>query len=209
MGYGSPPLGASISRPHSRTQSQPYASFSGAVDDYRYGSSPERDAMSSHGNRTGLMSPPASDADSSFDDENRFLDSISSLPMPRSSGSDVDSDDDGDSSLGLVMDRTSSTSSTVSLDLQERLDALQRMNTELGRKLVEAEHTLQHKLAEHEMELEEMQGRLEEVRSELSASKREEKELRSKEVSEVLAFSSHELTAHLHIAPELHADLCA
>lgn len=102
--------------------------------------------------------------------------------MPRAPRSDdSDSDGDDDSMLGLVMDR-SAASSTVSMDLQERLDALQRMNTDLGRKLVEAERTLQNKLAEHELELEEMQSRLEEVKSELSATKREEKELRSKEV---------------------------
>ena len=102
---------------------------------------------------------------------------------------DDDSDDEGDSALGLVMDRTSAASSTISLDLQERLEALQRINTELGRKLLEAEQTIQHKLAEHELELEEMQGRLEEARSELSATKREEKELRTKEVgSSLMAF---------------------
>ena len=43
---------------------------------------------------------------------------------------------------------------------------------------MEAERTLQHKLSEHE----ELQSRLEEVRSELAHTKREEKELRSKDV---------------------------
>ena len=110
----------------------------------------------------------------------------SSLPMPRV-GSDSDSDgggddnDDTDSSLGLVLDR-SAANSTVSLELQDRLDALQRANADLGKKLMDAERTLQNKLSDHESELEEMQGRLEEARSELSATKREEKELRSKEV---------------------------
>jgi predicted RNase H-like nuclease (RuvC/YqgF family) len=108
-----------------------------------------------------------------------FLHSVSSLQMPRAP-SDSDSDNE-EFSLGLVPDR-SAASSTVSMEPQERLEALQRANTELGRKLVEAEQTLQNKLSEHEMELEEMQSRLEEVRSELSATKREEKELRSKEV---------------------------
>jgi hypothetical protein len=113
--------------------------------------------------------------------------SMSMLRMPRQMGSDGESDDgDRDDDLdrghlGLVLDR-STASSTVSMEPQERLEALQRANTELGRKLIEAEETLQNKLSEHEVELEEMQGRLEEVRSELSATKREEKELRSKEV---------------------------
>ncbi|KAI0707312.1 hypothetical protein C8Q76DRAFT_629087 [Earliella scabrosa] len=185
--FTSPPLAKSISsppfggpsRPHSRAQSQPqshFASFDSAANDY-YGSSPEREL--DH-RQTGLMSPPPSD--NSFDDEQPFHEQISSLPMPRK-GSDSDSDDDdmvADHLLGLVMDR-SAASSTVSLDMQERLDALQRLNTDLGRKLLEAERTLQNRLAEHEQELEDMQSRLEEARSELSATKREEKELRSKE----------------------------
>jgi phage shock protein A len=102
--------------------------------------------------------------------------------MPRA-GSDSDSSDDEEdpTMLGLVLDR-SAASSTVSMEPLERLDALQKANADLGRKLMEAERTLQSKLADHENELEEMQGRLEEAKSELTATKREEKELRAKEV---------------------------
>ena len=147
-----------------------------ANNDY-YGSSPEREMDN---RQTGLMSPPQSDA--SFDDEQGFHEQISSLPMPRKGeDSDSDSELDEEALLGLVMDR-SAASSTVSLDMEQRLEALQRLNTDLGRKLLEAERTLQNRLADHEQELEEMQIRLEEARSELSATKREEKELRSKEV---------------------------
>ena len=128
------------------------------------------------------MSPPPSDT--SFEDEQPFHEQINSLQMPRKDD-DSDSDSDIDEALlGLVMDR-SAASSTVSMDMEQRLDALQRLNTDLGRKLLEAERTLQNRLAEHEQELEEMQSRLEEARSELSATKREEKELRSKEVRPV------------------------
>ncbi|KAI0635993.1 hypothetical protein C8Q77DRAFT_1155725 [Trametes polyzona] len=176
----SPPFGSS-SRPHSRAQSQPqghFASLDGAANDY-YGSSPERE-YDQRNTSSGLMSPPPSDT--SFDDERTFHDQINSLPLPRRSGDDSDDDSDEieEALLGLVMDR-SAASSTVSLDMQERLDALQRLNTDLGRKLVEAERTLQNRLADHEQELEDMQMRLEEARSELSATKREEKELRGKE----------------------------
>ena len=115
--------------------------------------------------------------------DDTFMKSISSLPMPHVS-SDSDEDEE-DSALGLVMDR-SAASSTVSMEPMDRLDALQRSNADKTRKLMEAEQTLQNKLTEHELELEEMQGRLEEMRSELSATKREEKELRSKEVSGVV-----------------------
>lgn len=138
---------------------------------YQYGS-PDHDILSK------LPDP--------FDMSKSMYDSVSSLPMPRA-GSDSDSDnevhdsDDADSSLGLVLDR-SAASSTVSLEPHDRLEALQRANADLGRKLMDAERTLQNKLSDHESELEEMQGRLEEARSELSATKREEKELRSKEV---------------------------
>jgi len=111
-----------------------------------------------------------------------FEKTVTSLPMPRMS-SDSDSDDsDDDSSLGLVLDR-STASSTASMEPLERLEALQRVNADLGKKLVEAERTLQRKLSDHESELEEMEARLEEAKSELSAAKREEKELRNKERS--------------------------
>jgi len=87
-----------------------------------------------------------------------------------------------DSALGLVFDR-STVSSTASMEPLERLEALQRVNSDLAKKLVGAERTLQRKLADHEAELEEMEARLEEAKSELSSAKREEKELRSKERS--------------------------
>jgi DNA repair exonuclease SbcCD ATPase subunit len=113
-----------------------------------------------------------------------FEQTVTSLPMPRMSSSDSDSDDsdDVDSALGLVLDR-SATSSTASMEPMERLEALQRVNADLGKKLVEAERTLQRKLSDHESELEEMEARLEEAKTELSAAKREEKELRNKERS--------------------------
>jgi predicted RNase H-like nuclease (RuvC/YqgF family) len=97
--------------------------------------------------------------------------------MPRSSDNESDDEDEVDASL--VHDRTSS---TVSMEIHERMEALQRNNEELGRKLMEAERTLQNKLTEHETELEETHMRLEELRSELSLSNREEKELRAKDV---------------------------
>ncbi|KAG1852942.1 hypothetical protein C8R48DRAFT_346450 [Suillus tomentosus] len=157
-----------FARPHSRTQSQPFNSIG-----IHY-LSPDRDHLSS-----GEHSP---DMDSSFDYPQKgdsFARQLSSLPMPRSA-SDSDSDGEHGSSLGLVTDR-SATSSTVSLEHTERLEALQKANAELGRKLIEAERTLENRLNEHDMDLDEMQGRLEELKSELTSTKREEKELRTKE----------------------------
>ena len=72
--------------------------------------------------------------------------------------------------------------STVSLDMQERVDALQKVNADLGKKLIEAERTLQIRLSDHESELDDLHQRLETAKNELSATKREEKELRAKEV---------------------------
>ena len=69
------------------------------------------------------------------------------------------------------------------MEIHDRLDALTRANEELIRKKMEAEQALQNKLAEHDMELDENQQRLEELRSELNSSNREEKELRAKDVS--------------------------
>ncbi|KAH8983970.1 hypothetical protein EDB86DRAFT_2811081 [Lactarius hatsudake] len=150
----SPPLGAIGSRPHSRAHSNPQTAFP-------------------------FMSPPQPDLAGAMYDA--FEETVTSLPMPRMSDSDSDESDD-DSSLGLVLDR-STASSTASMEPLERLEALQRVNADLGKKLVEAERTLQRKLSDHESELEEMEARLEEAKSELSAAKREEKELRNKERS--------------------------
>lgn len=92
---------------------------------------------------------------------------VNTLLMPRPSSSQTDSDEEDEIVAGLVPDR-STASSTVSMEIHERMEALQRNNEELGRKLMEAERTLQNKLMEHETELEETHMRLEELRSELS-----------------------------------------
>ncbi|KAH9957150.1 hypothetical protein BC827DRAFT_1227861 [Russula dissimulans] len=154
---GSPPLGAVGSRPHSRAQSQSHHPFSHPT-------------------------PPQLDLDSAMYES--FEETVTKLPMPRMpTDSDSDSDEsEDDSALGLVFDR-STASSTASMEPLERLEALQRVNADLAKKLVEVERTLQRKLADHEVELEEMEARLEEAKIELSAAKREEKELRSKERS--------------------------
>lgn len=123
------------------------------------------------------------------DDSFEVLQSI--IPMPdlrsgsRNSDSGSESDPEDDHTMGLVFDR-SVASSLASMEPQERLEALQRANAELARKLMDLEKTLQNRLTEHEMELEEMENRLDEAKSELMSAKREEKELRAKEVRHVL-----------------------
>lgn len=165
------------SRPHSRARSQPQSHFNNNAP-YRYGSPGN--------NERGYSSPDDDhtiDANPLYDyngrrDNDQFMHSISSLVMPHAEDSDSDGED---SALGLVMDRSTS-SSTVSMEPMDRLDVLQRANTELSKKLMDAERTLQNKLAAHESELEDMQGRLDELEAELVSTKREEKELRTKEV---------------------------
>ncbi|KAJ3851945.1 hypothetical protein EV368DRAFT_83038 [Lentinula lateritia] len=115
-----------------------------------------------------------------------LVDSISRIPMPHSSDSDdSDDDQDGNTYTHFVFDpehgSRSTTSSTASLLPGERLEALSRANTELAKRLQDAERTLSRKIGEHESELEELQYKLEELRSELARSKRDEKELRAKE----------------------------
>ncbi|EIW84424.1 hypothetical protein CONPUDRAFT_120295 [Coniophora puteana RWD-64-598 SS2] len=173
----------SRSRPHSRTQS--YNPFTINVPP-----SPEHGEHGDHSSSDEPGSPLDQTPDSSFEypshaSGNSFTRSlaeqVSSLPMPRMSGdSDNDSDEEDEVAAGLVLDR-STASSTVSLEPQERLEALQKANTDMSRKLAEAERTLQKKLLEHELDMEEMQSKLDELKSELTATKREEKELRAKE----------------------------
>ncbi|KIK89134.1 hypothetical protein PAXRUDRAFT_152194, partial [Paxillus rubicundulus Ve08.2h10] len=174
ISFTSPPF----PRPHSRAQSQPFNSIG-----FHY-SSPDRD-------RDGRMLPndmsPEASFDQSFDyprggGADAFIDSISSLPMPRRSASDSgsNSDSDDESSLGLVLDR-SVASSTISLEPLDRVEALLKSNADLTRKLIESDRAYENKLTMHDNELEEMQAKLEELKSELTATKREEKELRAKE----------------------------
>jgi hypothetical protein len=120
---------------------------------------------------------------------------------------DDDDDDDGEGSdngiadddptMGMMnMNRMRSfLTSTSSTETEDRAEALTRQNTDLRRKLMDAERTLQQRLQDHDMEMEEIQGKLDEVRLELSATKREEKELRSKEVSvTIVGLEDAELT---------------
>lgn len=178
----SPSTPGSESRPssraqtHTRTQTQPQAHFSNLG--YHYGSDEQEREEDN----------PLYDFKSQRDNK-AFMKSVSSVRLSRNDpGADTDSgsgSDGEDSNLGLVMDRTV-TSSTVSMEPNERVEALQRVNTDLKKKLADAEMTLQNKLTQHELDLEDFQARVDELRSELSACKREEKELRSKEVSLVL-----------------------
>lgn len=76
----------------------------------------------------------------------------------------------------------SAASSNASMQTPEdRLEALQRANVELNRKLKENDKALLERLSEREQEIEDLQLRVDELRAELQASRKEEKELKQKE----------------------------
>ncbi|TFK69932.1 hypothetical protein BDN72DRAFT_767273 [Pluteus cervinus] len=180
---GSPPSYSSgPPRPHSRAHSQPQSHFANSsffghpgddMDDL-HSSTQVRDE-----NNT-ITSSDQTLYDFPHHMDDGFAHSISSLPMPRKTSDDSDSDGEDESALGLVMDR-SATSSTVSMEPIDRVDVLQRANTELGRKLQEAERTLHTNQLQHEQDMDDMQSKLDEMKSELTAARREEKELKAKE----------------------------
>ncbi|KXN81216.1 hypothetical protein AN958_05731 [Leucoagaricus sp. SymC.cos] len=189
---GSPTFSNSYPRPLSRSGSQSASAFAQSFSAFSPGSAPGAGSGDDSIDDETVVSNALLNTSGEYRSDESFNAGISSLPMPSSSLSDSDSDEEQDSSLGLVLDRNIA-SSTASMEPLERLEALQRQNADLGRKLMEAERTLQNRLAEHESELEEMQGKLEEMRSELSATKREEKELRSKERQNTTQISALEL----------------
>ena len=157
----SPPTG---SRPHSRSQSYPQ-NIAALYGSDRFDDSDDF-----------TISQPIS-TDNSLD-EMSFLSSISSLPIPKH---DDDSDSDEEVQNILVYDR-SATQSNASMDSQERVDVLNKTIDELRKKLSDTEKGLNRKVNDLELELEEAQEKLEELKAELIAARKEEKELKSKEV---------------------------
>ncbi|KAJ7109058.1 hypothetical protein C8R43DRAFT_181879 [Mycena crocata] len=166
-----------------RTPSNPTSPSSSMVGDLSLGSPPLR-SQSRPPSRNANMSSNAGSRQHISDAEDYTLrQGLSSLAMPQH---DSDSDDESDNRLSNLVpdyiDYTRSTaSSTVSMMPHERVEALQRVNDDLVRKLADTERAMQRKLAEQEAEFDDLQIKLEETRNELSSAKREEKELRNKE----------------------------
>ena len=148
-----------------------------------------------------MSPPPSSVSDTSnnsfeYDDpyedpDAQFASRISALPLPprpnsrASHSSSEDEDEDFEHSMGRVLDHRSSMASmdsTMSLEDQEKMEALEKTNKDLARKLMESDRMLHNRMTDHETELVEMESKIEELKAELSATKREEKELRGKEV---------------------------
>lgn len=197
----------SISRPHSRTQSYPqaqFASIGSLSDSYRYPAADDDDDDYGYeydrpfDRQTGMMSPPPSDqSDLSMELDERSHRRMTLTMLRRSSDSDgEDGPEDEDPTYGASHMREA-TSSTVSLSTHEQLEALHKVNDELRKKLKDTEDTLQKKLSEHEGDLNDMHQRMEELESELAATKGRERELRSKEVPINLPPGVH--VAHLSL----------
>ncbi|KAI0034754.1 hypothetical protein K488DRAFT_44761 [Vararia minispora EC-137] len=153
------PVDGPYSRPHSRAQSQPQSSFSDMDRSYE-SDVPKR-------------------LDLSRSTYQALHDSISTLPMPRSA---IDDDEDGEDDRGLIMER-SAASSTISMDDAERLEVMRKATEELQKKYADLDRTMQRRIDEYETQVEELAQKLDEAQAELTAAKREEKELRSKERS--------------------------
>lgn len=87
-------------------------------------------------------------------------------------------DDEVDYHDSLSSDQTS----MFSVNTSDRIDELERIREEQTKKLKEVQRTLEDKMATHELEMEEMLVQKEELEAELASSKRDEKELRLKDV---------------------------
>lgn len=163
------------SRPPSR-QTGSFGSLQFNSNDHGYSSQDDGPSYNTH--RRGGSLPP----------EEPFRGQTNSVPMPRP-GDESDYSNSDDEEMGLGLSTRDFRPSDASMADYERLEALQKQNRELQRKKNEAEELLHRKVTEHEIEYAELESKLEQLKEELSATKREEKELRSKEVSS-LCFDS-------------------
>lgn len=178
-----PPSSFTIGRSGGRTRA-PSNPTAPSYDDHTMsppGSARSFSSASRPGSRSGRQGGGYSSPEEGYDpntSHEHFMASISSLPLPRHLQDDDEHDSDDDT-MGLIHDRRAS---MISLEDHDKIEVLQKTNDELARKLYEIENTLTQRITEHENELEDSQARLDEVHSELAATKKEEKELRSKEV---------------------------
>ncbi|KIO28687.1 hypothetical protein M407DRAFT_22116 [Tulasnella calospora MUT 4182] len=132
-------------------------------------------------------STPPQQADSQADDSHHVgddsLTSVDLLLASQSFGSDDEhSDEDLETaSMTDTLIRPHLPSDASISTPEERVEALQRVNADLNRKLKENDRTLMARLQEREIEIGDLEARLEEMKNELQATKKEEKELRNKE----------------------------
>ncbi|KAI0090985.1 hypothetical protein BDY19DRAFT_984049 [Irpex rosettiformis] len=200
ISIGSPNFN-SISRPHSRSSSVPQNNFAslGVADGF---GSPERDGYNygrSFDHSTGMMSPPPSDlSEASFDAAMR-------VNLARRRGSSDSSDEEGssdeDMTLAVRYPRTS-ISSNSSVLLEERFEALQKVNEELRKKLKEAEESLRHRMEDSDEQLDRLEVELQQTKDDLTLARKQEKELKAKERQ-----TSFQISTFEHQISKLERDL--
>ncbi|KAG8878873.1 hypothetical protein FRB98_005926 [Tulasnella sp. 332] len=110
------------------------------------------------------------------------VDALLSLHMVPSSSSD--DEDTASINGGMIVDHTRSLASSNASSMttpEDRLEVMRRAKAELERKLKENEKALLERLSEREQEIEDLESRVDELKTELAASRKEEKELKAKE----------------------------
>lgn len=134
-----------------------------------------------------MMSPPPSDlSETSFDAAMQA--NFARGRSPYSSDSDSDGEEDDDMTMAVRYPRDSISSTTSSIMMEERLEALQKVNEELRKKLKEAEDNLKHRMEDSDDQLHSLEVELQEAHDALSAFKRQEKDTKQKEVSDRLFY---------------------
>jgi hypothetical protein len=145
-------------------------------------------------------SPPSSlNASAVIVDTTKSIDDLAPNDPANLTAQDLSSASDDESEAEHFLDQSlirSSNASIASDTSQDRIDTLQRTNQDLMRRVQESERVLHQKVADHEIELEELQAKLDELTEELHATKREEKELRAKEVRCLLSVPATQSDHH-------------
>ncbi|KAG8905983.1 hypothetical protein FRB99_007840, partial [Tulasnella sp. 403] len=163
-----------------------------------------------------LNSPPQM-AEEADDDDDEFVgeDSMASVDMmlnPETFAHEGGDSDDDTASMKDNLIRPHLPSDASMSTPEERVEALQRVNIDLSRKFKELDRHLHDRLSEREFEIEELTMRLDEMRVELQAARKDEKDLRQREVVLTKQLNNYEqdvgrLTRELERARNAHQNL--
>jgi predicted RNase H-like nuclease (RuvC/YqgF family) len=126
--------------------------------------------------------------------------------LPSRRGPDEENDDEDDDDNDGVPIWHGRGLSNASMEDETLIQALKSANIELNKKLKEAEDTLERRIAEYDEELGELTNRIEDLKSELNSAKRDDKELRAKDVSVCVSFADVRLTHNFLIALQSEPD---
>ena len=118
-------------------------------------------------------------------------------------GPDPDGHFDEDLSRSRLESDRSSLFSIASSTSGDRLQDLEFENVEQSKKLNEIQRTLAEKVVSHELEMEELLVQKEEIAAELESSRRDEKELRLKDVGEFVCIRIDMICSSSHAGGEI------